>query len=233
MEDVLVDDEEQVCTAIEAEPTIAVRPIVPATAAFLRPWRIAGRVARGIASATEWVFGLISLVLGLSMLAALPVIRVLSLGYFLESSARVAQTGRLRDGVIGVRLAARIGCLVAAIWLALVPAWFVGSYARSAELIDPGGPTARNLRIAQVVVTLVSLLRVPFPALLESAGSAISYGPGATHSGWSAVSAKGAYIPRPAMAYGHLSQACASPIISAWGWSDLSARSCGLWCRRS
>ena len=125
-----------------------------------RLWRFAGRVARGVASAAEWVFGLISLVLGLSMLAALPVIQVLSLGYFLESSARVARTGRLRDGLIGVRPAARIGCLAAAIWLSLVPAWLVGSYARSAELIDPGGPAARNWRIALVVVTVVSLLYV-------------------------------------------------------------------------
>ena len=94
------------------------------------------------------------------MLAALPVIQVVTLGYFLESSARVARTGRLRDGLIGVRPAARIGGLAAAIWLALVPAWLVGSYARSAELIDPGGPVARHWRIGQVVVTLVSLLYI-------------------------------------------------------------------------
>jgi hypothetical protein len=59
-----------------------------------------------------------------------------------------------------VRPAARIGCLAAAIWLALVPAWFVGSYARSAELIDPGGAAARNLRIGLVVATLISLLYI-------------------------------------------------------------------------
>ena len=84
------------------------------------------------ASAAEWVFGLTSLLLGLATLAALPVIQVVTLGYFLESSARVARTGRLRDGIIGVRPAARIGCLAAAIWLALVPAQ-PGSYARAAQ----------------------------------------------------------------------------------------------------
>ena len=108
----------------------------------------------------EWVFGLISLLLGLSTLAALPVIQMVTLGYFLESSARVARTGRLRDGLIGVRLAARIGGLAAAIWLASLPAWFVGSYARAAQLIDPGGPAARHWRIGQIIVTLVSLLYV-------------------------------------------------------------------------
>jgi hypothetical protein len=160
MENVLVEDEQQVVTESFAEPTTYAEPVVESPRVWFRLWNLAGRIGGGVASATEWVFGLISLVLGLSMLAALPVIQVLSLGYFLESSARVARTGRLRDGLIGVRLAARIGCAIGAIWLAFVPAWFVGSYARSAELIDPGGPAARNLRIAQVVVTLVSLLYV-------------------------------------------------------------------------
>ena len=114
----------------------------------------------GAASAAEWVFGLTSLLLGLATLAALPVIQVVTLGYFLESSARVARTGRLRDGIIGVRPAARIGCLAAAIWLALIPAWLVGSYARAAQLIDPGGPGARYWRIGQLVVTLISLLYI-------------------------------------------------------------------------
>ena len=60
-------------------------------------------------SAAEWIFGIVSLVLGLSMLAAVPLVQFLSLGYLLESSARVARTGRIRDGLIGVRLAARVG----------------------------------------------------------------------------------------------------------------------------
>ena len=160
MENVLVEAEPQVCTTTLAEPANSAEPVVAAQRGRFRLRKIAGRLGRGVASSAEWSFGLVSLVLGLSMLAALPVIQFLSLGYFLESSARVARTGRLRDGLIGVRVAARIGRLAAAVWLALVPAWFAGSYARSAELIDPGGPAARNLRIVQVVVTLVSLLYI-------------------------------------------------------------------------
>jgi hypothetical protein len=118
------------------------------------------RLLRAIASAGEWLFGLVSLVLGLSMLAALPLVQFASLGYFLESSARVARTGRLRDGFIGVRRAARVGGLAVAIWLSLVPAWLVSSYAHSAQLIDPGGPVARKWQVALVVVTVVSLLHI-------------------------------------------------------------------------
>ena len=99
-------------------------------------------LGRGVASAAEWLFGLVSLVVGLSILAALPLLQFLSLGYFLESSARVARTGRLRDGLIGVR-----GPRGSAAWRRAscsrsIPAWLAGSFARTAELIDPGGGVA-------------------------------------------------------------------------------------------
>jgi hypothetical protein len=109
---------------------------------------------RGVSSATEWLFGFASLVLGLSILAALPIAQYLSLGYFLESSARVARSGRLRDGLIGVRRAARVGGLITGAWLSTVPLWLVGSYARSAELIDPGGSIARAWRTGQIVLVV-------------------------------------------------------------------------------
>ena len=96
-------------------------------------WRLSGRIARGLASAAEWLFGVASLLVGLSTLAALPLLQFLTLGYFLESSARVARSGRLRDGFVGVRRAARVGGLATGIWLATVPAWLVGD--------SPGRPS--------------------------------------------------------------------------------------------
>jgi hypothetical protein len=133
---------------------------VAAPRRHLAPWLILRWVARALALGIEWLFGLASLVLGLSMLAALPIVQFLSLGYFLESSARVARTGRLRDGLVGVRKAARVGGLTAGTWLSLVPAWVAASYCRSAELIDPGGRIARNWRSALVVVTGLSLFHI-------------------------------------------------------------------------
>jgi hypothetical protein len=122
--------------------------------------RFAGKLARGVGWLAEGVFGLVSLVLGLSILAALPVAQFLSLGYFLESSARVARSGRLRDGLIGVRPAARVGGLVTGAVSSLFPLWLAGSLAHSAELIDPGGPVARGWRIALLVVTWLTLLHI-------------------------------------------------------------------------
>ncbi|HWE39900.1 MAG TPA: hypothetical protein VG406_25340 [Isosphaeraceae bacterium] len=122
--------------------------------------RLLRAVGGRVASAAEWLFGAVSLVLGLSILAALPILQFLSLGYFLESSARVARSGRLRDGIIGPRKAARVGGLIAGAWLATLPLWLVGSLARSADLIDPGGPVARAWRLGQILLTVLTLLHI-------------------------------------------------------------------------
>lgn len=118
------------------------------------------KLARAPASGAGWLFGLFSLVVGLSVLAALPVIQLLSLGYFLESSARVARSGRLRDGVIGVRKAARIGGVFLGGVLSMLPMWFVGSYSYSAALIDPGGSGADRWRVALGVVTALTFVHL-------------------------------------------------------------------------
>jgi hypothetical protein len=122
--------------------------------------RLLRALGRRVASATEWLFGVVSLVLGLAILAALPILQFLSLGYFLESSARVARTGRLRDGILGPRKAARVGGLIAGAWLSTLPLALVGSLARSAELIDPGGPVARGWRLGQIVLTILTLFHI-------------------------------------------------------------------------
>jgi hypothetical protein len=149
--------EDEVATAPEIAPAPQLAPLRHGWALLSR---LLGRVARGLCSAAEWLFGLVSLLVGLSTLAALPLVQFLSLGYFLESSARVARTGRLRDGFIGVRRAARIGGLATGIWLATVPAWLIGTLAQSAELIDPGGPSARGWRVVLIVVAGLTLLHV-------------------------------------------------------------------------
>src|SRR5262245_24996389 len=79
--------------------------------------RLVGRVFAWIFSVLEWLLGAAVLTVALAVLAALPVLQFLSLGYLLEASARVARTGKLTEGFIGVRLAARLGGAIAACWL--------------------------------------------------------------------------------------------------------------------
>ncbi len=117
--------------------------------------RALGRL-RAVGSGLEWASGVAALLVGLAAVAALPIAQFLSLGYLLEASGRVATTGRLRDGWIGVRRASRLGGIVAGSWMSILPARLVSSLATSAELIDPGGPVARRWRAGLLVAALMT-----------------------------------------------------------------------------
>jgi hypothetical protein len=78
-----------------------------------------------------------------------------SLGYLLEISGRIARSGRLRDGFIGVRRAARVGSIVLGIWLMLLPLRLIASLADSARIIDPDGTVARRWNSALVILTVL------------------------------------------------------------------------------
>ncbi|MFP6670817.1 MAG: hypothetical protein VB857_05315, partial [Pirellulaceae bacterium] len=82
-------------------------------------------VVRTVCSCGDWCFGLASLLVGLAVLATIPIVQFLTLGYLLESGARIARTGRLRNGFIGIRQTSRIGSIALGTWLLLWPARFV------------------------------------------------------------------------------------------------------------
>jgi hypothetical protein len=109
----------------------------------------------GLCFTLEWLFGLASLLGCLSVLAAIPIFNLITLGYLLEASGRVATSGRLRDGFIDIAKFARIGSMVAGTWLCLLVPRFVASLASDAWLIDPDGFATRGWRLAQIGCTLV------------------------------------------------------------------------------
>ncbi|MDR3636269.1 MAG: hypothetical protein P4L84_20875 [Isosphaeraceae bacterium] len=113
------------------------------------------RIASAISSASEWLFGAFALVLGLSILSAMPVLQFLVFGYLLEAGGRVARTGRLRDGFVGCRKAARVGRMVIGCTLMMLPLWFGSSMAADAAIVDPGGSVARGWRLGLVVLTVL------------------------------------------------------------------------------
>jgi len=113
-----------------------------------------------IGAAFEWVFGMVTIVVGLAVLAAIPVLNFLSLGYLLRVSGKVAASGRLRDGFIGVRKAARAGSLIVGTWIVLLFARFVSGLWQDAELIAPDSGTASGFGIAVVVVTVLTVIHI-------------------------------------------------------------------------
>ena len=113
-----------------------------------------------ISAASEWMFGSITLVVGLSVLATIPVVQLLSLGYLLEVSGRVARTGRLRAGFVGVRRAARLGRIAVGVSILMVPLWIAASLAFSARLIDPHSRATRAWDLALVVLSALVLVQI-------------------------------------------------------------------------
>jgi hypothetical protein len=110
----------------------------------------------------EWIFGFFSLIGGLAILATLPALQFLSLGYLLEASGRVARSGRLRDGFPGIRIAARVGGIVLASWLLILPIRLYGDIVYDAQIIDPSGRQATALQVGLYVLTALTLLHIIF-----------------------------------------------------------------------
>ena len=135
---------------------VAVAPEQPPRADGSRRPSIIWYFVRTAASICEWVFGAAALLVGLSIVAAIPVIQLLSLGYMLEAGSRVARTGHVTDGFIGVRPAARLGGIVVGAWLVLLPVRLLATFAQSAQLIDPDGPVARRWQAALAAVTILA-----------------------------------------------------------------------------
>jgi hypothetical protein len=126
----------------------------------VRGFAFIGRVLRAIGSGLEWLFGAVVLLLGLAVLAALPLLQFLSLGYLLEAGGRVARTGQLREGFIGVRQAARLGGIVMGSWVLLLPVRVIAGLAHSAQIIDPGGRVAQGWRVGLFVLIGLTAMHI-------------------------------------------------------------------------
>jgi len=121
------------------------------------------RIGHGIYSATGWCFGMVSLIFGLAIVSAIPVVNLISLGYLLHISGTIARTGRLRDGFIGVRKAGRIGGVILGIWLVLWPARFLAAMRDSALIVNPTGLAEWNVGLW--IVTALTTLHLTWAVL--------------------------------------------------------------------
>jgi hypothetical protein len=159
-------------TTTELEPTYlaTATPLYePIYDAAPRAERSAWPVRVGVLalSGAEWGFGVLSLFVGLAMLAAVPGLQFLSLGYLLEASGRISRSGRLRDGALGVRPAARVGGVVLGCWVWFWPARFAVDYADSAAILDPtdAGLTATGWHVGTVLLALAIGLHLTLATL--------------------------------------------------------------------
>jgi hypothetical protein len=141
--------------------TSAPAPVLPETSR--PPWY--SRLASWIGSVVEWLFGAATLIVTLAVFSVIPILNLLSLGYLLEVSGRVARTKKIRAGFIGVRKAAVFGRIIFGTWLVLWPARFVAGMSSDAELISPGSGTAAGWRILCYGVAILSVWHVVWACL--------------------------------------------------------------------
>jgi hypothetical protein len=144
--------------------TATATPDAPLAAeAPARPTAASGLLRRGLnllGSAIEWLFGVASLLLGLAVLSSVLVGQFLVLGYMLEACGRVARSGRLRDGLVGVRTAARLGGVALGCGLLWLPLYGMSIYAENAAIIDPGGAAARQWTLWLTVLAVLYAVHV-------------------------------------------------------------------------
>jgi hypothetical protein len=115
----------------------------------------------GFASGVEWIFGTLSLVVALAVLATIPIVQLLSLGYLLEVSGRVARTGCVSAGwTIGTRKAAVLGRIAVGVSILMIPLWIASSMRFSARLIDPQSRAARGWGAALAVLSVLVLAQI-------------------------------------------------------------------------
>ncbi|MBI3461931.1 MAG: hypothetical protein HY000_02585 [Planctomycetes bacterium] len=119
------------------------------------PRTLVSRTINVIASAAEWCFGAATLIVALAVAASIPVVQLLSLGYLLEASGRIARTGKLRAGFVGVRKGARVGTLVVGTWMSLLPLRLLSTFWIAARVIEPGSPESRLLGFATLGLAAV------------------------------------------------------------------------------
>ena len=154
-------------TVLPADPIPTVRPLdtvepvsrrkadeeLDATPLFVR-------FVRGLARFLEWCFGFAALMVGLAVLAAIPVLQFLTLGYLLEAGGRLARTGRFAEAFIGIRVAARLGGIALACWLFLLPVRLLADFAYTAAIVDPTGAQTQLWRVGLLALTVATGLHL-------------------------------------------------------------------------
>jgi hypothetical protein len=181
-----------------AQPADDVVDALPVEKAYvpLTTWQSLGALFEAVVWLVEWPFGVLTLIVGLAVLAALPLLGFLSLGYLLEAGGRIARTDAerqrylssrkrnwlvrvvlggalaLREGLIGVRKAACVGGMVLGVALMMLPLQLLSSMYVSAEIIEPGGTAARAWKVALIVLTVLMAMRI---ALALARGGRLRY----------------------------------------------------------
>ena len=108
-----------------------------------------------------WIFGAVVLIIALALVASLPIVQFVALGYLLEISRRIVKHQKVRAGFWGIQAAARAGGVFLGTFLIWLPAYFMSNYYADAIIMLPGSERAaqygRQTAMLAVFTILVTL----------------------------------------------------------------------------
>ncbi len=105
-------------------------------------------------------FGVAALILLMAVIAAIPIVNFLALGFLLEAEGRVARSGRFRDAFPWMNAAPRIGSIALGIGMWIFPMQWLAGAAADAKLVDPTSNTAVVLSRVTIAVVVVLTLHI-------------------------------------------------------------------------
>jgi hypothetical protein len=120
----------------------------------------------------RFCFGTVGLLSALSVLAAIPILQFMTLGWMLEAEGRMGRGGRLRDALPGMDRMQRIGSAIVGCLVVSLPFLLVNSYFRDAQLLARGSSATKGLAQVQAILIVVSGVHA---ALAVARGGAFSY----------------------------------------------------------
>ena len=139
-------------------PAVAPPPLPPEKAV---PRRLMG----SLAGAFDALVGFFTMVVVLAIVSTIPFLNLLSLGYLLEASARVAKTGKLRNGFVGLHQFAAVGKIVFGVWFWVLPVRLLYGFWIDAELISSGSSNAEALFLFLIALIVLVVLHLSWALL--------------------------------------------------------------------
>lgn len=100
-------------------------------------------------------FGIFCLVVFLALIAAIPLVNFIALGYLLDVEGRVARTGKIRLAFPLLDIAPRMGTIVIGVTLWLIPLFLLAGAAADARLIEPGGPSDQTFHALTLLASIL------------------------------------------------------------------------------
>tara|TARA_R110002049_G_scaffold4601_5_gene32267 strand:- start:379920 stop:381314 length:1395 start_codon:yes stop_codon:yes gene_type:complete len=148
----VVESDRSVLSQAASESIVKDTTIANDNRSFRRRWF--DRVARfGVGA-----FRVASLIVLLAFLAAIPVVQLISLGYLVDVSGRLAGGAKLRESVRNLDRAGTIGLAVLAVIIAALPSQLLAHWEFVAQTIDPGSNQASILRAAAITLSLLAMV---------------------------------------------------------------------------